>query len=407
MPANWLKVHERIRDEVGKSEDFLLYGGAGSSKTWTILKIVFTRALLWPGSRHICFRQRFEHTKNTLWPSAKELMNAEWPGLWDQCETNRSGGSWSIKINESEILFSGLDDKERVEKHLGSEYATVYINEASEIKDESAIDLISSRLRQKIPGRHLLLIDENPPSKNHWTYKRYILENNVGRKAFKINPIDVKENLPSSYIERLKKLPERLRQRFLHGEFTVDIDGALWNFDMIESTRNALNGEHGRTVVAIDPAVTNKADSDETGIIVGCAKGSGAKIIEDLSTKSSPNEWASVAIAAYHRHEADAIVVETNQGGDLVETVIKNADPTIPIRQVRATKGKHLRAEPVVMLYEQGLIEHAPGLEQLEDQMMSWVPSAGGPSPDRVDALVWCLFDLLLNKKPSLSFTFI
>jgi len=118
MGANWLPVHRKIKSVIKQNEDIMLFGGAGSSKTWTILQTIFLRALLLPGSRHICLRQRFEHTKTTLWPSAKELMSAEWPGLWDQCETNKSGGSWSIKLNSSEVLFGGLDDKERVEKHL-------------------------------------------------------------------------------------------------------------------------------------------------------------------------------------------------------------------------------------------------------------------------------------------------
>ncbi|MCG7854034.1 MAG: phage terminase large subunit, partial [Methanosarcinaceae archaeon] len=329
----------------------MLWGGAGSSKTWTILKTVFLRALLLNGSRHICLRQRFEHAKNTLWPSAKELMNAEWPGLWEQIETNKSGGTWFIKFpNDSEVLFGGLDDKERVEKHLGAEYATVYINECSEIQDERAVDLISSRLRQKIDGRHLLMLDMNPPSKSHWSYKRYIETKTSGRAAFRINPIDVKENLPPSYIARLEALPERLRQRFLYGEFTTDIEGALWSWDMIEGTRTPLDGVEGRTVVAIDPAVTNNEHSDETGIIVAAKKGTGMIVLEDLSTKATPNEWARIAISAYYKHDADSIVVEVNNGGDMIKTILSQLDPTIRIKEVRATKGKHIRAEPVVAL---------------------------------------------------------
>ena len=380
----------------------MLWGGAGSSKTWTILKIIFLRSILMPGSRHICLRQRFEHAKNTLWPSAKELMGAEWPGLWDRIETNKSGGTWFIKFpNESEVLFGGLDDKERVEKHLGAEYATVYINECSEIQDERAIDLISSRLRQKIDGRHLLLLDENPPSKSHWSYKRYIESNVAGRAAFRINPIDVKENLPKSYIARLEALPERLRQRFLYGEFTTDIEGALWSWDMIEGTRKALDGEIGRTVVSIDPAVTSNENSDETGIIVAAKKGRGMIVLEDLSIKATPNEWATRAIRAYYRHEADCVVVEVNNGGDLIKTVLRQLDSTIRIKEMRATKGKHIRAEGVVSLYEQGLVEHAGRLDNLEDQMMSWVPHVS-ESPDRVDALVWAAHNLMLAEQASL-----
>jgi len=403
MPANWLPVHKKIRDEINKSEDFLIYGGAGSSKTWTILKIVFVRAMLWPGSRHICLRQRFEHVKTTLWPSAKELMNAEWPGLWDQCETNRSGGSWSIRINDSEILFGGLDDKERVEKHLGAEYATVYINEASEIQDESAVNLISSRLRQNIPGRHLLLVDENPPSKKHWSYKRYILDEVQGRGCFKINPIDVKENLPESYIRRLESLPDRLRQRFLHGEFTVDVEGALWSWDMLEGIKTDLD-DFRRVVVGVDPAVTSNADSDETGIVViGQTSDDQAHVIADYSGRYKPSEWAQKVADAYDMHYADAVVAEVNQGGDLVESNLKNHHVGMNVKQVRATRGKHIRAEPVASLYEQNKVTHARGLDDLEGQMLEWVPGVG-PSPDRVDALVWGLTELLVHRSPQIHF---
>ena len=407
MAANWLPVHKDIRNVIKKHDDIMLFGGAGSSKTWTILKTIFQRAMLIDGSRHICLRQRFEHVKTTLWPSAKELFVTEWGDKWDLLDTHRSGGVWKISFdNGSEILFGGLDDKERVEKHLGAEYATVYINECSEIQDVNAVELVSSRLRQKIDGRHLLLLDMNPPPKSHWSYERYIESPTANRKAFKINPIDVRENLPDSYIKRLEALPERMRQRFLHGEFTADIDGALWSWDLIQGTRNILSGEIGKTVVAIDPAVTNKESSDETGIIVVAKKGNGAIVLEDLSCKDTPNGWAGRAIAAYYKYEADHITVEVNHGHDLIKTIMRNLDPLVPIKEVRATKGKHIRAEPVVVLYEQGLIEHVRGLTELEDQMMTWVPH-DSDSPDRVDAICWALHDLMLDNSPSLSISFI
>jgi phage terminase large subunit-like protein len=332
------------------------------------------------------------------------MCQSAFPGLWDQVETNKSGGAWTIKINDSEILFGGLDDKERVEKHLGAEYATVYINECSEIQDENAVNLISSRLRQKIDGRHLLFCDQNPPARSHWSYKRYVedVDKVPGRTSFKINPIDVRENLPASYIARLEALPERMRQRFLYGEFTSDIEGALWSWEMIEGTRTGLSGEDGRTVVAIDPATTANKDSDETGIVVACQKGNGWRILEDGTLKASPDVWAKVALGLYYKHGADCIVAETNQGGDMIKTIIGQIDPMVKVEEVRATKGKHVRAEPVVALYEQGLIEHAPNLSELEEQMMSWVPNVS-PSPDRVDALVWALHNLALSNKPCLS----
>ena len=167
----------------------------------------------------------------------------------------------------------------------------------------------------------------NPPARSHWSYRRYLEDKVPGRTSFKINPIDVRENLPASYIARLEALPERMRQRFLYGEFTSDIEGALWSWEMIEGTRTGLSGEDGRTVVAIDPATTANKDSDETGLIVSCQKGNGWKVLEDATLKASPDVWAKVALGLYYKHGADCIVAETNQGGDMIKTIIGQIDP--------------------------------------------------------------------------------
>jgi phage terminase large subunit-like protein len=119
--------------------------------------------------------------------------------------------------------------------------------------------------------------------------------------------------------------------------------------------------------------------------------------LEDCSLKASPLDWAAKAVAAYHRWQADAIVVETNQGGDMIATTIRTVDPTVRIREVHAMRGKALRAEPVVSLYEQNRITHCGVLRELEEQMASWVPP--NDSPDRLDALVWALTELLLSKQ--------
>jgi len=246
----------------------------------------------------------------------------------------------------------------------------------------------------------------NPPPKSHWTHKRYIEDDGKvpGRAAFKINPIDVKENLPASYIERLKALPERMRQRFLYGEFTSDLEGALWPWELMQKAKQNLEGIAGKTVIAVDPAATHSESSDETGMIVAEKVGNGARVIADLSCKDTPNGWASKAIYAYHKYGASALIVEINQGGEMIKTIIHGLDRSVNVIEVRAFKGKHLRAEPVVALYEQGLIEHAMGLNELEDQMLSWIPHES-KSPDRIDALVYALtVFIVLTINPLFSF---
>jgi hypothetical protein len=407
MPANWLPVHSEIKKLLRHNEELMLFGGAGSGKTHFQLNVIFKRAMMFSKSRHICFRKRFEHTKHTTWNSAKEHIHLEWPDM--PMRQNRSGGTWEMHLpNGSEVLFSGLDDKERIEKHLGSEFLTIYINEASEILDENDIELISSRLRQNIEGaRHLLLLDMNPPVKSHWSYKRYIEGPLEGRSSFKINPKDVKENLPSSYIKRLEALPERLRSRFLDGEFLSDVEGALWSYEMILNTRKEQHGGIGRIVVALDPPVTSNENSDEAGIIVAAEKGTGYKVLADRSLKGSPSEWAAATAKAYYDFGADCIVAEVNQGGDLVELALKSVNENLPVKKVRATRGKHIRAEPVASLYEQGLVEHENGLIDLEDQLQSWVPNSGLKSPDRLDALVWAFHELSFSDDTDLSISFL
>lgn len=176
-------------------------------------------------------------------------------------------------------------------------------------------------------------------------------------------------------------------------------EGALWNEGMI-SAAHALNihRELARTVVAIDPQATNSDESDETGIAVASSYGGGDErqysVDADYSGKYSPNGWATKAMDAYKAHDADAIVIETNQGGDMAEDTLKNAGFKGRIIRVHASKGKYARAEPISALYAQGRVAHRGGLYVMENQMMEYVPSTAKKSPDRLDALVWALTEL-------------
>lgn len=154
----------------------------------------------------------------------------------------------------------------------------------------------------------------------------------------------------------------------------------------------------------MDPAVTNKEESDETGIIVaGIGQDKKGYIVDDLSGKYSPSEWAKKVIRSYHYYKADRVVAEINQGGDLVEQTIRVYDPTISYRSVRASKGKVARAEPVAALYEQGKIIHLGHFSKLEDQMCNFSGGRMAKSPDRVDALVWTLTELLLTPEKKVA----
>jgi phage terminase large subunit-like protein len=148
-----------------------------------------------------------------------------------------------------------------------------------------------------------------------------------------------------------------------------------------------------KIIIGVDPAVTSGKNSDETGIVVVKRVDNRAIVLDDLSLKGSPMEWATRVVTAYHEYKASYIVAEINQGGDLVETLIRSIDPTLRFKGVRAISNKQSRAQPISMLYEQARVTHQRPLPKLEEQMCSYAP--GGPSPDRLDALVWALTDIM------------
>jgi len=193
----------------------------------------------------------------------------------------------------------------------------------------------------------------------------------------------------------------RLGRQELEGEVLTDVPGALWTFDQLDALRVDRAPDMARLVIAIDPAVTASLESDETGIIaVGLGVDGKGYVLDDLTCRLSPDGWGRRAVTAYHEREADRIVAEVNQGGDLVEHLIRTVDPRVAFDSVRASRGKRTRAEPVAALYEQGKVHHVGTFEGLEDQMASFLPEGSDEGDDRVDALVWGLTYLMLNQTP-------
>ncbi len=205
-------------------------------------------------------------------------------------------------------------------------------------------------------------------------------------------------NLAASFLTKIKARYEgtRLGRQELNAEVLGDLPGALWTLASIDAYRTTIVPEMKRIVVAVDPAVTDTEESDDHGIIVAGTVNEEGYVLDDASIKGSPNEWARRAISCYRTWAADCIVVEVNQGGDMVANTIRTIDPRVPIREVRATRGKHVRAEPVSALYEQGKVKHVGSFPELEDQMTQMTPDGfkGKGSPDRVDALVWAMTEL-------------
>jgi len=395
-------------------KEFLLVGGSRSGKSFIIVRTIILIALKYPGSRHLIARFRFNAVKNSIWADTlKKVLKLCFPGLivkWNNVD-------YFIELpNGSQVWLAGLDDKDRTEKILGMEFLTIFLNEASQISYD-AYSTIKTRLAQLIEGaRNILFVDCNPPSKKHWLYKVFIEkvdpEQNTALNAeryawIRMNPIDNLDNISPEYMEILNSMPLRKRVRFLNGEFSDDTEGALWTDELINSTRgletaaiNLVTREvnYERIVVAIDPAVTSKDTSDETGMVV-VAKGFNGHIyvLEDASDIYTPTDWAKKAVQLYRKYRADRIIGEVNNGGDLIETVIRGVDQNVSYKSVHATRDKLTRAEPVAALYEQGKAHHVGELPDLELEMTSWSAKAGEKSPNRIDALVWGATELVLD----------
>jgi phage terminase large subunit-like protein len=187
----------------------------------------------------------------------------------------------------------------------------------------------------------------------------------------------------------------RVGRQELYGELLEDVEGALWTRGVIDRNRLTTQPPLARIVVSIDPAVTNTQASDETGIVVCGSDTQGhGYVIADYSFKGSPLDWATKAVEVFDKHKADHILVEVNQGGDMVSAVLKQVRVGLPVREVRAHVGKKLRAEPIAAMYEQGRIHHINDFAVLEDQMTTWTPDEPS-SPDRLDAMVQGFADLL------------
>ncbi len=218
---------------------------------------------------------------------------------------------------------------------------------------------------------------------------------------------DNRSNLPQSFFEQVVGQYEgtRIGRQEIYGEILSDVPGALWNRDLLESLRAREVPPLSRIVVAVDPPVTSGKNADTCGIIVaGRDNNNQAYILEDCSVQGlSPLGWAKAALAAYHKYEADRMVAEVNNGGELVESLLRQIDPDVSYRAVRASRGKVLRAEPVAALYEQERVKHHGFFAELEDQMCSLTSSglSDGKSPDRLDAMVWAITELLLKSASS------
>lgn len=211
-------------------------------------------------------------------------------------------------------------------------------------------------------------------------------------------------NMAPTFFEQIRRRYEgtRLGLQELEAQILDDVPGALWTRTVLEETRVTTTPDLVRIVVGVDPAASDGEGAAETGIIVvGLGRDGHGYVLDDLSIRASPAGWAAQVIAGYHKFQADRIVAEVNQGGDMVEHTIRMVDAGAAVRQVRASRGKAVRAEPIAALYEQGRMHHLGVFADLEEQLCGWTP--GEKSPDRCDALVWAATELMLGERAGMT----
>jgi len=381
-----------------KTRYFLVTGGRGSGKSYTI-NLMLLNLTYEPG--HIILFTRWTLVSAHISIIPEFLDKIDLLQLHNDFEITQT--EITNKKTGSKILFRGIKTSQGTATANLKSIAGVttwVLDEAEELFDEDVFDRIDLSIRAKDKPNKVILV-MNPFFKSHWIYKRFIHHERNDCTYIHTTFLDNKQNLSKSFIDQAERVKNENLLRYEHlflGKWLDDAEGLLWNKAIIERCRLEVKPEMKRIIIAVDPATTATSESDETGITVqGVDNIGNGYVLEDLSGKYTPNEWSSVVNTAVVRWGADCIVAEKNQGGDMVESVLRSKDKVTRVKLVTATKGKFVRAEPIYSLYEQGKIYHVGNFPILEKQMVTFEPDKT-KSPDRVDALVWGFTELMLNK---------
>ena len=373
------------------ANSILAEGGGRSGKTILFVRYLFARALKYPNTDHLIGRFRFNHAKQSVCfqtiPKLQDIMGVKLTKYLNKTE-------WFYNLsNGSKIWIGGFDDKERTDKILGNEYATILFNEASQISYDT-VETVSTRLNPPQGVKGKLLFDLNPPSQNHWAYRifherkfpdgRPVPEDDY--KWLKINPAD-NQYVSEQYIETLNNLTAAKRARFKDGTWSTD-KGTLWKRGWIKYDNTERH--YQRIVIGVDPSGTSTGD--EIGIVAAGKIGNEYWVLDDYSLHGTPAEWAAEVVSLYKKWKADVVAAESNFGGEMVEHTIKTTDPRVNVKLTHSSRGKIIRAEPISALYEKGFVKHRTPFTELEDEYCDF--DGTGKSPNRMDAAVFALTEL-------------
>lgn len=383
----------------------VLYSGAfGAGKSRILCEKAYALGLRYPGVPIGIFRK----VAASLAATTKITFLRDVVPAGQIVKSNKTEG-WYELANGSRFWFLGLDPDPQtgIPSKVGSlDLAFAFVDEAVELSESDWMMLLG---RLRFPGvpYHQIAAATNPADPSHWLKRRFDM-GDADKLLLQAKTTD-NRLLPQDYRDRMDALTGLYHARYVRGEW-ISVEGPLWKMDQIilgPSPKTLVKGvptdSYQRVVIGVDPAVTSAAGSDETGIIVA-GKGADGQgyVIDDRSCRLPPSEWAQRVVDAYDEYHAERVVVETNNGGDLVETVLRAIGKNVAITTVHASRGKTKRAEPVAALYEKGRVTHLSRFSDLESQMMGFDPAKSNLHDDRVDALVWAFTDLFnLSEKSS------
>lgn len=369
---------------------WLLLGGRGAGKTRAGAEWV--RQLAQEGVSPIALvGETISQARAVMVEGESGILNIGTPDEQPNFDRSRNTLFWPNGVEAQ--LMSGSEPQ----RFRGPQFAAGWADETAKWPNaEAAWDMFQFAMRLGDRPRQLVTTTPRPTK----LIKRLMAEPDT--VVVRMTTDDNRDNLAPAFLERIvaRYRGTVLGRQELDGELIEDLPDALWPRSLLESVRVTKPPLLRRIVVAVDPPVTGHAKSDACGIVVAAATDEGAVVVADRSLKPTPPlTWAERVVSTYRQFSADAVVAEVNQGGELVSEIIGQVDRNVPVRTVRATRGKWLRAEPVAALYARGLVKHFGDLRELEDEMANFGPDglSGGHSPDRVDALVWALTELMLT----------
>lgn len=377
----------------GDWRTWLILAGRGWGKTLAGATDAATYGLEHPGIRYAIVAATFGDARDTCVEGESGLLSCLPP---DAVRTwNRSLGELVLTNGTRYKLFSA-DEPERLrgpQHHRAwSDELAAWGKSADERQWPKTWDMLQMGLRLGDDPRNVVTTTPRPTK-----LIRYLLGATTTHPT-RGSTLDNAANLAPAFLDEILARYEgtRLGRQEINAELLDDVPGALWTYAMLEDRRPAP--DLTRVVVAIDPAATSGEESDETGIVV-CGLGVDGRgyVLADRTCRLSPDGWARRAIQAYDDHAADLVVAEINNGGEMVRTTLQTVRRTIPYKAVHASRGKQTRAQPVAALYEQGRVSHCEVFPELEEQLTTWTPE-GGTSPDRLDALVWAMTELMVDQ---------